>query len=70
MIFFFIIFAEKAEDFGVITSFSGGNGREISSPQQSIKGTIQRKIEFKLTANKGGRVGSYESYRDLLGGTR
>ena len=46
MIFFFIIFAEKAEDFGVITSFSGGNGREISSPQQSIKATIQRKLNL------------------------
>ena len=42
IISFFLIYhsAEKAEDFGVITSFSRGNGREISSPQQSVKGTI------------------------------
>ena len=39
-IFLFVIFSKKAEDFGVITSFSRGNGREISSPQQSVKGTI------------------------------
>ena len=38
--FLFIIFSKKAEDFGVITSFSRGDGREISSPQQSVKGTI------------------------------
>ena len=45
IIFFsFVIFPEKAEDFGVITSFSGGNGREISSPQQSVKGTIYRAL--------------------------
>ena len=48
--FLFVIFPEKAEDFGVVTSFSGGNAREISSPQQ--RGDYIKKIEFKFTVNQ------------------
>ena len=44
-----------------------GNGGEISRLQQSTKGHYVKKIGFRLTANHGGRVGSYEYYRASWG---
>ena len=44
-----------------------GNGGEINRLQQSTKGHYIKKSVFRLTANHGGRVGSYEYYRASWG---